>query len=90
MKYEIKVTQINDDGTREPFFFDEDNQHDTILSDGFAIIGVDDDGCNSCAIHNTDLMRLGCVIADNENLSKAARLGICLSGIMKGEKDAAE
>ena len=24
MKYEIKVTQINDDGSREPFFFDAD------------------------------------------------------------------
>lgn len=23
MKYEIKVTQINDDGSREPFFFDD-------------------------------------------------------------------
>lgn len=90
MKYEIRVTQINDDGTREPFFFNKDNQHDTIISDGFAIIGVDEGGRDSCAIHNTDLLRLGCAIVENENLSKAARLGICVSGIVKGEKDAAE
>lgn len=90
MKYEIKVTQINDDGSREPFFYDADAQHDTILSDGFAIIGVHDDGSESCAIHNTNLLRLACAIVENEELNQAARIGICISGIMKGEKDAAE
>lgn len=90
MKYEIKVTRINDDGSREPFFFDADNQHDTILSDGFAIIGTNDDGSTSCAIHDTGLLCLGCAIVENEVLSKAARIGICISGVMEGEKDAAE
>lgn len=90
MKYEIKVTQINDDGSRKPFFFDQDNQHDTITSDGFAIIGVNDDGSESCAIHDTDLLRLGCAIVENEELDKAARIGMCISGIMRGDKDAAK
>ena len=90
MKYEIKVTQINDDGSREPFSFDESGKTTAICIDGFAIIGVEEDGGSACAIHNTDLMSLACAIADNENLLRAARLGVSLLRIMKGEADAAD
>lgn len=95
MKYEIKVTQINDDGTREPFVLGEGEMaRDTIECGGFCLIGVTEtkDGLDSCiAFHGISPYYLELAFHGNPILMDVARHAVLRESLKKLEKnDAAE
>lgn len=76
MKYEIKVTEIHEDGTRKPFFFDTENTVSQLEVGGFVILGsteTDDSHVQStCAIHDIAVPEIACCIDGNIPLMEAA------------------
>lgn len=92
MKFEIKVTQINDDGTKIPFFFDAMDTISAIECEGFAILGMRCEGGSNCvAIHNTNVLDIATAMASNDRLRSAGLLAPVMSKIgMELDEDAAE
>lgn len=75
-KYVITVKEVLEDGTKRPFFFDEENTVRKIKANGFVIIGIDHDGKHAketnIAIHNTNPIMIGEAMLDNMPLKAAA------------------
>lgn len=95
MKYEIKVTQINDDGSREPFVLGEGEKTlDAIECGGFCLIGTTEteEGLDSAiALHDTSPYNLELAIHNNPILMDVARHAVLREALKKLEKkDAAE
>ena len=90
-KYEINVTQINEDGTREAFAFDKEDKHLEITCEGFAIIGILAENVGSCvSIHNMSTFDLALAVDGNEHLRTASTLASVLNKIGKEIEDAAD
>lgn len=95
MKYEIKITQINDDGSREPFVLGEGEKTlDAIECGGFCLIGTTEteEGLDSTtALHATSPYNIELVFHDNPILMDIARHAVLSEALKKLEKnDAAE
>lgn len=75
MKYEIQVTEIHEDGTRKPFFFDTENTVSQLVVGGFAILGsttLDDHVQATCAIHDISVPEIAACIDTDGPMSEAA------------------
>lgn len=95
MKYEIKVTQINGDGTREPFVLGEGEvARDTIECGGFCLIGVTETEKgqhDSVAFHDISPYNLEMTVFHNKIFMDVARHAVLREALKKLEKnDAAE
>ena len=75
-KYIITVKEELEDGTKRPFFFDEENTERKIKADGFVILGINDDGKGHAknttyAFHNVSSLMLAESMKDSKILTEA-------------------
>lgn len=90
-KYEIRVTKVHEDGTREPYFFDRENTIDAANVNGFAILGAIDGG-SLVSIHDVNPIDLAQAIDASEHLRLAARLALAVGMLSRhcGDKEDAD
>lgn len=85
VKYEIRVDQINEDGTRTPFNFAPDGTDKVMHTaevNGFSLIGQLEGGC-AVVHHNVSLDEIAQAIDANDILSKAAKLAMFMHTFLR-------
>lgn len=87
-KFEIRVTEVHEDGARTPFFFDAENTVETLEVNGFAILGDLGTGC-VVSIHNTDSINLAQAINASEHLRLASRMALAV-GVLANRMEASD